>query len=292
MKPKTALLIIDLQNDFCEGGSLEVKNGSSIIPKINILKRKYSTVIMTKDWHPQNHCSFASNNNVDPFESIQLEDPSGRSFTQMMWPDHCVQDSNGSKFHPKLCIDGSEIIIKKGQNRWVDSYSGFGDSSKNKDFENTGLHEILSEKGIEEVHIVGLAFDYCVAYTAKDAAALGYSVKVFTDLTKGISQDSIEKEQNAMLDMGIDICTSGVLTCSEYFFDLVQKIFVIVVILSLSVAGIIKFGFEKIVDFVWNNLFGTFAFITIFILSYFGYNIVNDIMKNISCFPSSILGEE
>lgn len=174
-----ALLIIDVQNDFCPGGKLAVAGGDEIVPLINQLAIKFDHVLLTQDWHPKDHSSFASQHpTAEPFTQINM--PYG---PQTLWPDHCIMGSTGAKFHKGLDVPQAEIIIRKGYRKSIDSYSAF--------FENdhktpTGLGGYLKERGFTEVTCVGLAFDYCVRYSAEDAKALGFDVTVIEAATRAI----------------------------------------------------------------------------------------------------------
>lgn len=173
-----ALLIIDVQNDFVPGGSLAVADGDAIVPVINNLIPNYDLVVATQDWHPANHSSFASNNpGTAVYDVIDVDDMS-----QTMWPDHCVENTTGAEFVPGLNIDAIDKIIYKGTDPAVDSYSGFFDNSRRN---STGLASYLRDRGINEVDIVGLATDYCVAFTAMDAAELGFKPTVLTQACRG-----------------------------------------------------------------------------------------------------------
>lgn len=176
MKPDThALLVIDVQNDFCEGGALAVPEGSAIVAGINALMDDYAAVILTQDWHPADHSSFASQHEGRaPLEMIEM--PYG---PQVLWPDHCVQGSAGAEFHPELRTNRADLIIRKGFRPAIDSYSAF--------FENdhqtpTGLEGYLRNRGITHLTMVGLATDFCVNYSAQDAAKLGFAVDLRRDL--------------------------------------------------------------------------------------------------------------
>ncbi len=189
---KSALLIIDMQYDFMEGGSLEVKQANSIVNTINQLAQKdWGVVVASKDWHPQNHVSFASNNKGSQvFETITLPDGT----QQVMWPDHCVQGSHGSEIHKD--VDASRInhIVLKGQNPQVDSYSAFFD---NNHLQKTDMEKILKKYDITTIYVVGLARDYCVRWTALDGQKLGYKTYFVWDATKPVdpsSNDAIAKE--------------------------------------------------------------------------------------------------
>jgi nicotinamidase/pyrazinamidase len=174
-----AILIIDVQNDFCPGGKLAVADGDEIVPLINHLATQFDHVLLTQDWHPKDHSSFASQHpTAEPFTQINM--PYG---PQMLWPDHCIIGSAGAKFHKALDVPQAEIIIRKGFRKSIDSYSAF--------FENdhktpTGLGGYLKERGFTEVTCVGLAFDYCVRYSAEDAKALGFDVTVIEAATRAI----------------------------------------------------------------------------------------------------------
>ncbi len=194
-----ALIVIDMQNDFCPGGALAVEGGDAIVPGINALMKDARAVVLTQDWHPAGHSSFASSHaGKAPFETVQM--PYGR---QVLWPDHCVQGSQGAAFHPDLDTDRADMIVRKGYNPKIDSYSAF--------FENdhetpTGLHGYLRTRGINELVMVGLATDFCVNYSAIDAAGLGYRVTVLRDLCRGIDlEGSLDAALEGMRAAGITL---------------------------------------------------------------------------------------
>lgn len=194
------LIGVDLQNDFCAGGALAVNDGDATVPYFNELRKtlKPDLVVLTQDFHPSDHISFVRNN------------PGAQLFTvhngQMMWPAHCEQGTHGADFHPALERDGTELIIQKGLNRTVDSYSGFGSEGAPEDKkERTALEAELRARGITKVYIVGLAYDYCVAATAKDAAALGFETIVLKDGCRAVAEESAVKETAAMLAAGVTI---------------------------------------------------------------------------------------
>jgi nicotinamidase/pyrazinamidase len=174
-----ALIIIDVQNDFCPSGKLAVAGGDEVVPIINQLAAQFDHVVLTQDWHPKNHSSFASQHKgAAAFTQIEL--PYG---PQTLWPDHCIIGSTGAKFHKGLDVSKAELIIRKGFRETIDSYSAF--------FENdhktpTGLVGYLKERGFTKVTCVGLAFDYCVRYSAEDAKALGFEVTVIEAATRAI----------------------------------------------------------------------------------------------------------
>lgn len=178
---KKALIVVDVQNDFCEGGALAVPNASDIIPYINLLieENQYDKIVFTQDWHPQNHKSFASNNGKKVGETITLN-----GIPQFMWPDHCVQGSHGAEFHKDLNTSKIDHIIKKGQNAEFDSYSAFQD---NNQFMKTGLADYLKSNNIQMVEVVGLALDYCVKYTCIDSAKEGFITCVHFNGTKAVN---------------------------------------------------------------------------------------------------------
>ena len=157
-----ALLVIDVQNDFCPNGALAVAGGDTIVQPINAEMDKFNTVVLTQDWHPTDHKSFASSyENKKPFDIVAM--PYG---DQVLWPDHCIQGSIGSRFHPDLNHTRADIIIRKGSNPAVDSYSAFYENDK---VTSTGLHGYLKNRGVTKLTLVGLATDYCVAFSALDA---------------------------------------------------------------------------------------------------------------------------
>jgi len=193
-----ALIVIDMQNDFCPGGALAVEGGNDIVAPINALMDEFATVILTQDWHPAGHSSFASSHpGAQPMTMTEM--PYG---PQVLWPDHCVQGSKGAAFHPDLRTDG-DLIIRKGFNPAIDSYSAF--------FENdhatpTGLEGYLRTRGIERLTMVGLALDFCVNFSAVDGAKLGFDVTVRTDLSRGIDLDgSLKAAKDGMRGAGVTL---------------------------------------------------------------------------------------
>ncbi|AXT27925.1 bifunctional nicotinamidase/pyrazinamidase [Ruegeria sp. AD91A] len=191
-----ALLVIDVQNDFCPGGALAVAEGDEIVAPINAMMDEFDAVILTQDWHPAGHSSFASSHDgKNPFELIEL--PYG---PQVLWPDHCVQGTQGAGFHPELRTDG-DLILRKGFRGAIDSYSAF--------FENdhqtpTGLKGYFDTRGIDHLTLVGLATDYCVHFSAVDAARLGFGVTVRMDACRAIDMDgSLAAAEQAMRNAGV-----------------------------------------------------------------------------------------
>lgn len=194
-----ALLVIDVQNDFCPGGLLAVTDGDSIVPGINALMDDFSTIILTQDWHPAHHSSFASEHpGAAAYDLTQM--PYG---PQVLWPDHCIQGSHGAQFHPALHTGPAALIIRKGMNPAIDSYSAF--------FENdhttpTGLGGYLRDRGITNVTLVGLATDFCVQYSALDAARQGFGVTVRQGLCEAIDLNgSLDEALAAMRAVGITV---------------------------------------------------------------------------------------
>ncbi|TWP28142.1 bifunctional nicotinamidase/pyrazinamidase [Apibacter muscae] len=175
-----ALIIVDMQNDFLPDGSLAVENGNAIIPKINSIQAKYDLVVATQDWHPKNHKSFATQHPENKiFDQIILE-----GLYQTLWPEHCVQGTQGAEFSSLLNQNLIEAIFRKGMDENIDSYSGFFDNGKKK---STGLEEYLKAKKIKEIHVCGLAADFCVYYTAKDALDLGFKTSIIENATIAIN---------------------------------------------------------------------------------------------------------
>ena len=196
---KTALLIIDVQNDFCPAGALEVAGGNEIIYDINQEMKKYQCVVLTQDWHPKGHSSFAINHEgKNPLDVVEM--PYG---DQVLWPEHCVQGSQGAEFHCKLNSDRANAVIRKGSNPLIDSYSAFFENDRTT---ATGLDGYFKSLGIEKINLVGLATDFCVNYSAQDAAKLGYKVSVFEGMCRAIDLNgSLEQARIAMRDCGVEL---------------------------------------------------------------------------------------
>ena len=173
-----ALIVVDVQNDFCPGGALAVAGGDEIVAPINNRMADFDAVILTQDWHPAGHSSFASSHEVAEFSTTEM--PYG---SQVLWPDHCVQGSIGAAFHKDLDIDRADLILRKGYRPGIDSYSAFFENDRRT---ATGLEGYLKTRGVFDVTFVGLATDYCVAYSALDAARLGFAVSVDTALCRAI----------------------------------------------------------------------------------------------------------
>lgn len=197
-----ALLIIDVQNDFCPGGALEVPNGDQVVPVINKLSEQFDVVVQTQDWHPNGHSSFASSHDgKDPFETIEM--PYGE---QVLWPDHCVQGSKGAAFHSDLVTKRSQLIVRKGFRKDIDSYSAF---YENDNATTTGLAGYLRERNIETLYAVGLATDFCVKWSVVDGLKEDFDVKVVEDAVKGIDiEGSVDQAWNEMLEAGAEKVSS------------------------------------------------------------------------------------
>jgi len=198
-----ALLIIDVQNDFCPGGKLEVINGDQVITVINQLTPFFDCVVQTQDWHPLNHSSFAFNHeSKKPYDSITLD-----YGEQILWPNHCVQESRGAEFHPDLETKYTSMIIRKGFRPDIDSYSAFFENDKKT---NTGLKGYLDALNIETVFIVGLATDFCVKWSAIDAVKCGYKTYVIEDAVRGIDiDDSVKTSKKEMYTVGVEFIDSS-----------------------------------------------------------------------------------
>jgi nicotinamidase/pyrazinamidase len=190
LQSTAVLLIIDLQNDFCSGGSLAVQDAHAIVPIINSLAPKIPHVILTQDWHPPKHISFASTHpNKNPYEQIQA--PYG---PQTLWPDHCLQNSTGAAFHAALEVPQAELILRKGFRPHIDSYSAF---LENDHTTPTGLAGYLRERGLTKLYLCGLAYDFCVRFSAIDGKHLGFETIVIEDATRAVNLPNSVAETNA-----------------------------------------------------------------------------------------------
>lgn len=192
-----ALIVIDVQNDFCPGGALAVAGGDEIIPRINALMAEFQTVVLTQDWHPANHTSFAANHPGAAAFSL-TEMPYG---PQVLWPTHCVQGSAGAAFHPALRTDPAQLVIRKGFRAVIDSYSAFFENDR---VTPTGLEGYLRNRSVTAITLVGLATDFCVAYSALDAARLGFAVAVLDEACRAIDLNgSLADARVQMLAQGV-----------------------------------------------------------------------------------------
>ena len=194
--PKDALIVADVQKCFLPGGSLAVGKGDEIVPLVNAMAKRFQNVILTQDWHTPGHISFASTHGKKPFETVKLA-----YGTQVLWPDHCVQGTEDAELSPGLAIPHAQLIIRKGHNDKVDSYSAFVEADgKTK----TGLDGYLKARGVTSVYVCGLATDFCVAWTALDARKLAFNAAVIEDLCRGIdAQGSLAKAWAAMKTAGV-----------------------------------------------------------------------------------------
>jgi nicotinamidase/pyrazinamidase len=176
------LLVVDVQNDFCPGGNLAVPRGDEVVPLINALAAKFAHVVLTQDWHPHDHLSFASSHpGAQPYQTIEV--PYG---AQVLWPDHCVQGTRGAAFCDDLAITRAELVLRKGYHREIDSYSAFYENDRKT---RTGLAGYLRERGLNRVFLAGLAYDFCVRYSAEDAHREGFAAIVIGDACRGIDVD-------------------------------------------------------------------------------------------------------
>ena len=192
-----ALLVIDVQNDFCPGGALAVPDGDNIVAGVNALMDHFDAIVLTQDWHPEGHSSFASSHTVaSPYDMVEM--PYG---PQVLWPDHCVQGTHGAAFHAELNTDRADLIIRKGYNPQIDSYSAFFENDQKTP---TGLEGYLRTRNIDDLVLVGLATDFCVNFSAVDAAKLGFKVRVRQDLCRAIDLNgSLVAAQDGMAAAGV-----------------------------------------------------------------------------------------
>jgi nicotinamidase/pyrazinamidase len=194
---KDVLLVVDVQNDFCSGGRLAVPRGEEVVPVINELARQFEHVVLTQDWHPAGHHSFASSHpGKKPYETVELA-----YGTQILWPDHCIQDTDGAGLHGELRIPHAELVLRKGYHREIDSYSAF---YENDHTTHTGLAGYLRERAFERVYIAGLAFDFCVRFSAEDAKREGFEVAVVENACRGIDiEGSLRVTRQTFETLGI-----------------------------------------------------------------------------------------
>ena len=197
--PNEALIVIDVQNDFCPGGALAVADGGAIVAPINAMLPDFASRVFTQDWHPADHSSFASTHDGKvPYDLLDM--PYGK---QVLWPDHCVQGSSGAAFHKALQTDAANLMIRKGFRRQIDSYSAFFENDKTTP---TGLEGYLRTSGLDTLTLVGLATDFCVAYSALDAAGLGFKVTVDLSACRGIDLDgSLQTALDQMRAAGVKL---------------------------------------------------------------------------------------
>jgi nicotinamidase/pyrazinamidase len=198
-----ALLVIDVQNDFCPGGALAVPQGDAVVPLANALMARFDAVVLTQDWHPPGHESFASAHpGAHPYQTVQVAYGG-----QTLWPDHCVQGSDGAAFHAALNVDAARLIVRKGHRRAIDSYSAFFENDRRTP---TGLTGWLREHGIQRVVLCGLATDFCVAYSALDARRQGFEVTVLMDACRAIDLGgSLDAALAQMREAGVELTISS-----------------------------------------------------------------------------------
>lgn len=198
LSEKDVLVVVDVQNDFCGGGALEVRRGEEVVPAVNELIKAFDHVVFTQDWHPPGHGSFASTHNAEIFSPMTV------SFgIQTLWPDHCVQGTPGADFHSDLNTASGELVIRKGFRKEVDSYSAFYENDQTT---QTGLKGYLNERGFERVHLCGLATDFCVAFSAIDTVRCGFESTVVEDACRAINVDgSLEHAMTMMAKTGVQM---------------------------------------------------------------------------------------
>ena len=208
-KSTDCLIVVDVQNDFCPGGALEVKHGDEIVPLVNQLARKFENVVLTQDWHTAGHISFASSHaGKKPFETKRL-----RYGEQVMWPDHCVQGTRGAALHDGLDVPHAQLVIRKGFHPKVDSYSGFLEADRKT---KTGLDGYLRSRGVKRVYCVGLATDFCVAWTALDARRFRFDAVVIEDACRAIDNaGSLEIAWREMRKAGVKRANSASLLAAR-----------------------------------------------------------------------------
>lgn len=195
------LIVIDVQNDFMPGGSLAIPAGDKIVPIINRIQDKFDLIVAAQDWHPRDHVSFASNHSgKKPFDQIEIHGQ-----LQTLWPDHCIQGTTGSLFHPKLQTQSWEAIFRKGTDREIDSYSAFYDNGHLK---STGLAGYLREKGASQIYFCGLAADICVYYSLYDALKEGFTCFFIEDASQPMDVTGFEAIRNRMISLGVQIVSS------------------------------------------------------------------------------------
>jgi len=203
---KRALLVIDVQNDFCPGGSLAVEHGDEVVAVINALTPRFEVVVATQDWHPPGHVSFASSH--AGHKALEVVRAGG--IDQVLWPDHCVQGTRGAELHPRLDATRIGLLLRKGMRSGLDSYSAF---FENDHVTDTGLQHYLKGLGVAEVVICGLATDYCVQFSAMDARRVGFEVTVVSDACRGVDfpRDNVQKALETMRGAGVRVAASDAL---------------------------------------------------------------------------------
>ena len=200
---KDALIVVDVQHDFCPGGRLAVQKGDEVVPLVNQLAKRFENVVLTQDWHPAGHRSFATSHpGMKPFDTVTLD-----YGEQVLWPDHCLQGGDGAALHKDLCVPHAQLVIRKGWHKDVDSYSAFTEADGKT---GTGLDGYLRERGITRVFVCGLATDFCVAWTALDARKLRFGAAVIEDACRAIDmQGSLAAAWEKMEKAGVKRVQSG-----------------------------------------------------------------------------------
>jgi nicotinamidase/pyrazinamidase len=208
LAPTDVLLVIDMQRDFLPGGTLAVADGDAIIPGINAIADRFPHVILTQDWHPLGHISFASSHpDKRPFDTIEVS-----YGTQHLWPDHCIQDTPGAEIDPRVQIPQAELILRKGFRPDIDSYSAFLEDDHTTP---TGLAAYLRERNLTRLFLCGLAYDFCVGFSAIDGARLGFECQVLEDLSRAVDlPGSVEKTNNCFTEAGVQRINSGAVSTS------------------------------------------------------------------------------
>lgn len=206
IEPNDVLLVIDVQNDFCPGGALAVAGGDEVIAPIHAVAQRFEHIVLTQDWHPADHASFAAAHaGKQPFESVQMY-----YGQQTLWPAHCVQGSRGAEFHPALSLPRAELVLRKGFRREIDSYSAFFENDR---VTATGLAGYLRERGLRRVFLVGLAYDYCVGFSALDARRLGLEAFVLGDACRAIGLNgSVESMEEKFASAGVNVVNCAEIT--------------------------------------------------------------------------------
>ena len=191
------LIVVDIQNDFCPGGALAVPHGDEVVAIVNTLAARFRNVVLTQDWHPRDHLSFASSHpGKRPFETVEAS-----YGAQVLWPDHCVQATAGAEFHPALAVPHAGLVLRKGIDRSIDSYSTFYENDRKTP---TGLVGYLRERGLTRIFLAGLAFDFCVRYSAEDARREGFDAFVIEDACRGIDLDgSVAATRMSLSALGV-----------------------------------------------------------------------------------------
>lgn len=200
-KSNDLLLVIDVQRDFCPGGALAIEDGDAVVPLINRLASRFEHIVLTQDWHPANHQSFASTHGKEPYGQIEMA-----YGPQTLWPDHCVQGTPGAEFHPGLQLTRAELILRKGFRANIDSYSAFFENDKTT---TTGLAGYLRERGFQRIFLAGLAFDFCVRFSAVDAAHAGFEALVIEDACRAVNlPGTVEAARQEFASAGVRLIRS------------------------------------------------------------------------------------